>query len=210
MRRCWTAKGPNGYSSGLMDDSERQSIGEVVRAFRVASGLSRQDLVDRSAVNPDDQLGIEMLAKIEQGKKAPSPKTLRKLATGLGVDTVDLTHSVATWQAGLAGGLNKAQLRRSILAEVRPRSLVASLGGLVAAGSVAAVLAAMSPLAATWVDSDDVDQERQRLKDEQRQRLELRRALQARFAELIAKRDVAELVVLADQLGVAHRRPRTR
>jgi transcriptional regulator with XRE-family HTH domain len=122
-----------------MDDAERQSIGAVVRTLRSAQGLSRQELVERTADKAEDRVSLEMLAKVEQGRKAPSARTLRKLANGLGVEPQDLAGRAAEWEAALAAGASSAVLRAVTLASGRAgmRAAAASpIGALLSGGAV--------------------------------------------------------------------------
>jgi transcriptional regulator with XRE-family HTH domain len=122
-----------------MDDAERRSIGAVVRTLRSAQGLSRQELVERTADEEEDRVSLEMLAKIEQGRKAPSARTLRKLAKGLGVEPQDLAGHAAEWEAALAAGASSAVLRAVTLASSRPGTRAAAafrLGALLPSGAL--------------------------------------------------------------------------
>lgn len=93
-----------------MKDERRMSLGATVRTLREARGLSRQDLASAAAIS------VEMLAKVEQGRKAPSAKTLASLASGLGIEAPDLAQRANAWQAFAAAGANGATLRAGTIA----------------------------------------------------------------------------------------------
>ncbi|MDF2093613.1 helix-turn-helix transcriptional regulator [Knoellia sp. 3-2P3] len=76
-----------------MEASERKTLGDVIRSLREASGMTRPELAKTAGV------GVDMVAKVEQGAKAPSAKTLRGLATALGVEPIELSSRAATWAA---------------------------------------------------------------------------------------------------------------
>lgn len=123
-----------------MEDLQRQSTGAVIRTLREAQGLTRQQLVDLTAADPAERVSLEMLAKVEQGRKAPSAKTLRKLALAIGIETVDLSGRAAWWEAALAAGTNLASLRAGVMG-VAPavgvaRATRALAGGLPVAGAL--------------------------------------------------------------------------
>src|SRR3954451_19994790 len=91
--------GPPQVPFWTMEDLQKQSVGAVIRTLREAQGLTRQDLVVRSSPEPSERVSLEMLAKVGRGKKAPSARTLRKLAAGLGLEPMDLSSRAAKWEA---------------------------------------------------------------------------------------------------------------
>ena len=103
-----------------MDEGQRRSLGAVVKVLREAAGLSRSDLARRTSETPGERIGLEMLAKVEQGRKAPSPASVAKLARALGIATTDLSRSAARWESGASLGVKEASLRQELLAVVRP------------------------------------------------------------------------------------------
>jgi transcriptional regulator with XRE-family HTH domain len=103
-----------------VDEGQRRSVGRVVKVLREAAGLSRDDLAARTAESPSQRLGREMLAKVEQGRKAPSPVSVAKIARALGVPTAELARSAARWESGAAMGVHDAALRQELLAVMRP------------------------------------------------------------------------------------------
>ncbi|HVU72958.1 MAG TPA: helix-turn-helix transcriptional regulator [Mycobacteriales bacterium] len=100
-------------------EAQRRSIGSVVKVLRQAAGLSRAELALRTADGAAQRVGLEMLAKVEQGRKAPSPATAAKLARALGISPNDLARSAARWESGAAVGVQDAALRLELLAVVR-------------------------------------------------------------------------------------------
>lgn len=103
-----------------MDEGQRRSLGAVIKVLREAAGLSRADLALRTSDAPAERIGLEMLAKVEQGRKAPSPASVAKLARALGIATTDLARSAARWESGANLGVKDASLRQELLAAVRP------------------------------------------------------------------------------------------
>lgn len=97
-----------------MDEDQKRSLGSVVRTLREAQGLTRQDLVERTGADPTDRVSLEMLAKVEQGKKAPSARTLRKLAIALGMEPSDLAHRAAWWELNESDGASASLLRLGV------------------------------------------------------------------------------------------------
>ncbi len=83
--------------------------------MREAMGLTRQDLAEASSPEPAERVSVEMIAKVEQGRKAPSSKTLRKLAADLGVEPLAISSSAATWQAAAAAGVGLWDLRAALI-----------------------------------------------------------------------------------------------
>lgn len=77
--------------TGCMDPKERKTLGEVIRALREANGLSRPDLAKGAG------LSVDMIAKVEQGAKAPSATKLASIAGALGVLPRDLSSRAAMW-----------------------------------------------------------------------------------------------------------------
>ncbi|MDB5478883.1 MAG: family transcriptional regulator, partial [Alphaproteobacteria bacterium] len=110
-----------------MEEGQRESLGAVVKTLREAQGLSREELVVRTHDDPEQRISLEMLAKVEQGRRAPSAKTLRKLAHALGLEPTTLVSSAALWEAGSADGTHVAALRSHVLGNA---SVGASLGTL--------------------------------------------------------------------------------
>lgn len=117
-----------------MDDERRQSIGATIRTLREAQGQTRQELAGAAKIS------LEMLAKIEQGRKAPSAATLAALASGLGLEAPDLAHRANTWQALASAGTSLAALRAGTIAGtlgVGVGSALVSPFGLTAVGAYA-------------------------------------------------------------------------
>jgi hypothetical protein len=59
-------------------------------------------------------MSLEMLAKVEQGKKAPSASNLRKLATALGMEPTDLASRAAWWELNELEGASGSLLRLGV------------------------------------------------------------------------------------------------
>jgi transcriptional regulator with XRE-family HTH domain len=93
-----------------MDDRRRASIGATVRTLRESQGKSRQELAGLANIS------LEMLAKIEQGRKAPSAATLAALASSLGIEAPDLAHRASAWEAFASAGASAATLRAGTIA----------------------------------------------------------------------------------------------
>lgn len=70
---------------------ERKALGDVIRALRQLEGLSREELGERA------ELGVDMIAKVEQGAKAPSASALKRLAAALGLDPIELSNRGLVW-----------------------------------------------------------------------------------------------------------------
>lgn len=121
-----------------MDEQRRASIGATVRTLREAQGKSRQELASAAKIS------LEMLAKIEQGRKAPSAATLAGLALGLGIEPPDLAHRANAWEAFASAGASMATLRAGTIAGTLGirgpigSSLVGPVG-IAAAAGVAAI-----------------------------------------------------------------------
>lgn len=93
-----------------MDDERRESIGATVRTLREARGQTRRELSSAADIS------LEMLAKIEQGRKAPSAVTLAALASGLGLEAPELAQRASAWQAFASAGASLAALRAGTIA----------------------------------------------------------------------------------------------
>lgn len=140
--------------------------------MRSAQGLSRQDLVERTSDKAEDRVSLEMLAKIEQGRKAPSARTLRKLAKGLGVEPQELAGQAAEWEAGVAVGASSAVLKAVTIATSRPGTRAAtafSLGTWLPSGGLVS-----GAVAGTYL-----------LSREKAERAELAAQLEARLRQII-------------------------
>ena len=186
-----------------MDESQRRSLGVVVKTLREAQGLSREELVAKTHDDVDERISLEMLAKVEQGRRAPSAKTLRKLAHALGIEPTTLVSSAAAWEAGDASGTHVAALRSHILgggmtrqggmttqgrvlnSTLTPWDMVsqpARYGAAVLAGSLIGVPGAAAGVAAIAVGR------------EMTQRKDVIAAMRERLAELEASATDAQLV----------------
>ncbi|OLT20778.1 hypothetical protein BJF81_15935 [Ornithinimicrobium sp. CNJ-824] len=73
--------------------TERQALGQVIRALRELEGLTRQELATRA------ELGEVMIAKVEQGAKTPSAAALRRIASALGLEAIELSNRGLLWAA---------------------------------------------------------------------------------------------------------------
>lgn len=109
----WAASGMR-LASCLVDELERHSLGAVIRVLREAHGFSRNELARLTAENPADRVGVDMLAKIEQGARAPSGPTLKKLACALGLDALDISNYTATWVERSLAGDSRVILRAAV------------------------------------------------------------------------------------------------
>jgi transcriptional regulator with XRE-family HTH domain len=121
-----------------MDEQRRASIGATVRTLRESQGKTRQELASAAKIS------LEMLAKIEQGRKAPSAATLAGLAWGLGIEPPDLAHRANAWEAFATAGASMATLRAGTIAGtlgIRGGPIGASLVGPVGIAAAAGVAA---------------------------------------------------------------------
>ncbi len=66
-------------------DRQTGEIGARVRAVREGRALTQQEVAERSGLGP------EQISRIENGRRRPRAKTLRKLAEALGVAVEKLT-----------------------------------------------------------------------------------------------------------------------
>ena len=117
-----------------MSHERRESLGATIRTLREAKGVSRADLASAAGIS------IEMLAKIEQGRKGPSAKTLTGLAKALEVETPDLAQRASAWEAMSAAGASTAVLRSG--------ALTGGLGAAISANALRALIPGVG-LAAT-------------------------------------------------------------
>lgn len=117
-----------------MDDERRESIGSTIRTLREARGLTRQELAAAA------EISVQMLAKVEQGRKAPSAATLARLAKSLGIEPPDLAQRASAWQALAATGASPAALRAGTISGSLGLGVGAAVGAaLMPAAGVAAV-----------------------------------------------------------------------
>src|SRR5512146_68188 len=114
----FTPSGEGGRESGGFSDSGKRdaaatlrsatragarSVGERVRALRVAAGLTQSDLAG-------ERFSKEYVSQIERGKTRPTRETVEWLAAQLGVDPGFLANGVATDERGrLEGALARAE-----------------------------------------------------------------------------------------------------
>ncbi len=108
----------------LVTNGGRHGLGAAIRALREAAGLTRQQLVDRMA----EPVSVEMLAKVEQGRKTPSARTLERVARALEIDPVDLTARAEAWEAGEAAGMPPLALRQATTIGVASGVIAGGLG----------------------------------------------------------------------------------
>jgi transcriptional regulator with XRE-family HTH domain len=157
-----------------MDEGQRLSIGAVIRTMREALGMTRQELAEAGSADPDQRVSVEMIAKVEQGRKAPSAKTLRKLAAGLGVDPLELSSSAARWEAAAAAGAGLGALRAALTGGTLGARIAAPFGMRTGFGvaPVALNIAAVAGGLAL---------------QEGRERAQWARLLEARLAELLER-----------------------
>jgi len=165
-----------------MDEDQKHSLGAVVRTLREARGLTRQDLVERTATDPGDRVSLEMLAKVEQGKKAPSARTMRKLAIALGMEPTDLAGRAAWWELNELDGASAALLRLGV-------TQGAALGALHARGFDAIVTELNKEFAVRRSLSDSLFRE---------------------LAELVTEGSESDVVEITEALGVVVREVATR
>jgi transcriptional regulator with XRE-family HTH domain len=156
--------------------AERKGLGQVIRALRELEGMSRDDLAERS------KLGVDMIAKVEQGAKSPSAGALNRIAEALGVDPVELSNRGLAWAKMLdspdasnallraistSSGVAYSALRAGRVAV--PRGAAALPAGLAIGAAGAAGAAGFAYLADKKVRKDAEDALRklleQRLKD---------------------------------------------
>ena len=64
----------------IMDRSDRDNLGEVIRRQRAMMALTLAELAERSGVSASH------LGRIERGERFPSARTLRRIAKPLGFD----------------------------------------------------------------------------------------------------------------------------
>lgn len=74
--------------SELDDDAYAASFGRHVRSLRKARGYTQEQLADRSG------LASDTIRRLERHEFSPSLKTLRKLASGLGLPLVTLLEAM--------------------------------------------------------------------------------------------------------------------
>ncbi|WP_446666414.1 helix-turn-helix domain-containing protein [Flexivirga sp. B27] len=163
------------------EEERRQSIGATVKTLREAQGLSRQDLCLLTGSDDVRPLSVEMLAKIEQGRKAPSATTLKRLAVALGIDAPDLSQRASAWQFHKARGADDATLRAGTVSGALGQALgAAAVGALV---TPAPILAAATTAAV-------------------HRRRRGRKRLEAALSEALAKLPEEQLEDFATELGV--------
>lgn len=131
---------------------ERKALGQVIRALRELEGLSREELAEGAALGPD------MIAKIEQGAKAPSGAALKRISSALGVTSVELTSRSLSWMSLQDGpDASGATLRAIATGIPLMRAVGGKAGGLV--GGVGLVLgtAAAATVRAAAKERSDVE-----------------------------------------------------
>jgi len=67
-----------------MQDTNENSIGKIIKQQRILSDLSKGELAKRAGVHQT------LIGRLERGERAPSARTLRKLAKVLGISEVEL------------------------------------------------------------------------------------------------------------------------
>lgn len=157
--------------------------------------MSRQDLIERTADEPEDRVGLEMLAKVEQGRKAPSARTLAKLARALGLEPTELAARAAHWEAGAGAGATTGALRATVLTpwgSVKAANSVSSMAGGAVLGSVASLVTPF-PLVVGGAIGAMYGRERARKR-------ELVAALEQRLQDLLENGSEEQLAHLAETL----------
>jgi len=114
--------------------AERRSFGRVLKALRELNGMTREELHTATAPAGEDRVSIDMIAKIEQGAKSPSPPALRKLAAALGVTPAEIFQRSNMWLLAEESGTSDAGGRGIALgwmkAALPPAVVGAAAGGL--------------------------------------------------------------------------------
>ena len=125
---------------GLVEPStERKALGQVIRALRELDGLSRDQLAHKAL------LGVDMVSKIEQGRKTPSAAALNRLAAALGLGAIDLSNRALLWAALRESPQASAGLLRLVAtgsSSVSPAAILARSVTPVAAGAAMGAAAA--------------------------------------------------------------------
>ena len=90
-KRC---NGPHARGLRAMDTT---SFGGLLRRYRVAVGLTQEELAERAA------LSLRGLAYLEQGERRPFRDTVRRLADALALDRQQRAAFEAAARAGAGG-----------------------------------------------------------------------------------------------------------
>jgi transcriptional regulator with XRE-family HTH domain len=85
-------------------ERDRREFGHRVADIRARAGMSRPELAERSSLN------VNYLQHLERGDAAPSPRTIRALAEGLGIA-----------QSELMDGLGKLCVRERLPSGLRQK-----------------------------------------------------------------------------------------
>jgi transcriptional regulator with XRE-family HTH domain len=122
----------------VMDRRRREGIGAAIREMRDEGNLSRPQLAALTASEAERALSVEMIVKVEGGLKAPSERTLDRLAAALGVETSVITTRAAAHEiqgTPHVGSLFTPRVRRAAVA-----GGLLTMAGFPVAGVAAAAL----------------------------------------------------------------------
>lgn len=142
------------------------ATGETIRQLRESAGLGRRELAQAA------QISQVFVNKLEQGERHPSPQTLTKIATALGLTVRDLAAKIAVFEASTAptnDEMHRRLLRAAAIsggaavlaaAPLVPAGIAVTLTGLAAAGLARRrQQAAHDANDGPWPDVDDVRRE---------------------------------------------------
>lgn len=115
--------------------TERKGLGQVIRTLRELNEMSRANLAEEA------DLGVDMIAKVEQGVKSPSARTLKRLAMALGVDAVELSQRGVEWALLLGTAAESSGALRGIATGVGVRAGSAAAGVIGTLGLTAGAFA---------------------------------------------------------------------
>lgn len=122
-------------------------LGEIVRTLREAKGWTRAQLAAKTAAM-SHPVGEVMIAKIEQGARAPSTKTLTSLAAAFGVPPEELAARATAWELAKASLAPKAALGAIAMGQGVGAVAGATSAGALGAGALAGLGMALGPISA--------------------------------------------------------------
>lgn len=129
-----------------MKGTDSASLGGVIKALREAAGMTRYDLARATSDLTFSERGMSldrrrfsavsasMIAKIEQGSKGPSVKSLRTIAEALGVSTADLAERASAWETLASAGVAASALRTGAMMGTLGAAATSLVPGSVTAG----------------------------------------------------------------------------
>ena len=177
---------------------ELKGLGQVIRALRELKDMSRGDLAEAAG------LGVDMVAKVEQGAKRPSTGALKRIGQALDVDAVELSARGLQW----AGLRTAGEASTGLLQQVATGSPWRAVTGAAAMGAAArALITPLTPVGLASVPLAAAALQASRQRDRRAMENVLRAALEDRLSQARTEEDLRRIAKALDSAAEAGTAP---